>query len=280
MRSGACDLDQRLFDRFRARYYGHSSSTRVAIEHIVYRFHRYRRRTEPRCFLPDRESLARQEPQPLPTLVGRDQIAHLLGYVSTLDCECHPLRPAVLRMALVLLYTAGLRRGELIRLTLADVDERSRVLRIRESKFHKSRWVPLSPSATIELRNYLAARRKAGFDQAPNAPLLVSRRARAYEGAGIWRALRGLFDAAGIRDRSGRRPRVQDLRHSFAVAALLRWYEAGADVQANLPKLALYMGHVSIASTAYYLRCMPAVVRQAGKRFMRSWVEVLDGGRP
>jgi integrase/recombinase XerD len=279
VRAGACDLDQRLFDRFRARYYGHSSSTRVAIEHIVYRFHRYRRRTEPRCFLPDRESLARQEPQPLPTLVGRDQIARLLGYVSTLGCECHPLRPAVLRMALVLLYTAGLRRGELIRLTLADVDECSGVLRIRESKFHKSRWVPLSPSATMELRQYLEARAKAGFDQAPNAPLLVSRRARAYQGSGIGNALRKMFAAADIRDRSGRRPRVQDLRHSFAVAALLRWYEAGADVQANLPKLALYMGHVSIKSTAYYLRCMPAVVRQAGKRFMRSWVDVLDGGR-
>jgi integrase len=279
VRAGACDLDQRLFDRFRARYYGHSSSTRVAIEHIVYRFHRYRRRTEPRCFLPDPESLARQEPQPLPTLVGRDQIARLLGYVSTLDCECHPLRPAVLRIALVLLYTAGLRRGELVRLTLADVDERSGVLRIRESKFHKSRWVPLSPSATMELRQYLQARREAGFDQAPSAPLLVSRRARAYDGNGIWSALRALFDAAGIRDRSGRRPLVQDLRHSFAVAALLHWYETGADVQANLPKLALYMGHVSIKSTAYYLRCMPAVLRQAGRRFMRSWVDVLDGGR-
>lgn len=280
VRSGACDLDQRLFDRFRARYYGHSSSTRVAIEHIVYRFHRYRRRTEPRCFLPDRESLARQEPQPLPILVEREQIARLLGYLSALDSACHPLRPAVLRMALVLLYTAGLRRGELIRLTLGDVDERSGVLRIRESKFHKSRWVPLSPSATSELRNYLAARRKAGFDQAPNAPLLVSRRARAYEGSGIWSALKEVFLAAGVCDSTGRCPRVQDLRHSFAVAALLRWYETGADVQANLPKLALYMGHVSIKSTAYYLRCMPAVVRQAGKRFMRSWVDVLDGGRP
>lgn len=280
VRSRACDLDERLFDRFRARYYGHSSSTRVAVEHTVYRFHRYRRRAEPQCFLPDRESLARQEPQSLPTIIERDQIARLLEYVSTLECGCHPLRPAVLHLALVLLYTAGLRRGELIRLTLGDADERSGVLRIRESKFHKSRWVPLSPSASTELRKYLKARRDAGFDQASNAPLLVTRDAQAYKGHSIWRALNGVFIAAGVRDSSGRCPRIQDLRHSFAVAALLRWYEADADAQSNLPKLALYMGHVSIVSTAYYLRCMPAVVARAGERFARSWVDVLEGGQP
>jgi integrase len=276
----ACDLDQHLFDRFRARYYDHGASSRVAIEHTVFKFHRYRRRTEPQCFLPDRESLARQEPHPLPTLVEREQIARLLAYVSTLDCINHPLRPAVLRLALVLLYTAGLRRGELVRLTLGDVDGRSGVLRIRESKFHKSRWVPLAPSARTELRKYLQARRKAGFDQDPGAPLLVSKYARAYTGGGIWHALKATFIAAGIRDSSGRCPRVQDLRHSFAVAALLRWYEAGADVQSNLPKLALYMGHVSIVSTAYYLRCMPEVVARAGERFARSWGDLLQGGRP
>jgi integrase len=87
-----------------------------------------------------------------------------------------------------------------------------------------------------------------------------------------------LLDAAAIRDQNGRRPRVQDFRHSFAVAALLRWYEGGADVQVNLPKLALYMGHVSIESTAYYLRWMPAVVARAGERFGRSFGQVVEGG--
>jgi hypothetical protein len=73
---------------------------------------------------------------------------------------------------------------------------------------------------------------------------------------------------------------VQDFRHSFAVAALLRWYEAGADVQTNLPKLALYMGHVSIISTAYSLRFMPAVVARAGERFARSYADLIEGGAP
>jgi len=71
---------------------------------------------------------------------------------------------------------------------------------------------------------------------------------------------------------------LRNYRHSFAVAALLRWYENGEDVQVNLPKLALYMGHVSIVSTAYYLRWMPAVVARASDRFARACAQVLEGG--
>ena len=86
-----------------------------------------------------------------------------------------------------------------------------------------------------------------------------------------------MLAAVGIRDQNGRQPRVLDFRHSFAVAALLRWYENGADVQVNLPKLALYMGHVSIVSTAYYLRWMPAVVERASERFERSAGHLIEG---
>jgi integrase len=90
---------------------------------------------------------------------------------------------------------------------------------------------------------------------------------RAMIGSRIW---------AGAR----RVPRVHDFRHSFAVAALLRWYKTHADVQSSLPKLALYMGHVSIVSTAYYLRFMPAVVALAGKRFERAFGGLIQGGAP
>jgi integrase len=185
-----------------------------------------------------------------------------------------------MRLALVLLYTAGLRRGELVRLKLADVDAGAGVLYIRESKFHKSRWVPLSPSAGAELQRYLLARQAAKMDERPGAPLLCTAGARAYTGNGLGAALKRAMVALDIRDAAGRCPRVQDFRHSFAVAALLRWYDAEADVQANLPKLALYMGHVSIVSTAYYLRCMPAVVERAGERFERAWESLLEGGAP
>ncbi len=183
-----------------------------------------------------------------------------------------------MRLAVVLLYTAGLRRGELVRLTLGDTDAQGGVLRIRESKFHKSRWVPLSASAQAELQVYLAARRRAGLDERPTAPLLCAPGARAYTGEGFYNSFKQLLRDAGICDSTGRCPRVQDFRHSFAVAALLRWYETDADVQSNLPKLALYMGHVSIVSTAYYLRWMPAVISQASARFAHSCAGVIEGG--
>ncbi|MGA2399685.1 MAG: tyrosine-type recombinase/integrase [Steroidobacteraceae bacterium] len=105
----------------------------------------------------------------------RAQVSQLLAACS-LTQRSRPLRlhAQIMRFAIVLLYTAGLRRGEVIRLTLGDVDSNAGVLRIRDSKFHKSRWVPLSPSATRELQRYLRLRREAGFDCHPDAPLLCT----------------------------------------------------------------------------------------------------------
>lgn len=279
VKAGAADLDQALFDQWREPFYQRTSSTRVVHEHTVYNFCRYRRRSEPACFLPDPASLARQHPHPLPTIIEREQIVQLLDYVSELRSKPRQaLRAAALRLAIILLYTTGLRRGELIRLTLGDVDVHQGVLFIRGSKFHKSRWVPLSASVHTELGNYLAARRQAGVDGSENAPLVCSQHGRALSGNGLYQSLKHVLAAAGIHDSSGHQPCVQDFRHSFAVAALLRWYENDADVQVNLPKLALYMGHVSIVSTAYYLRLMPAVIEQASRRFERSCAQIVDGG--
>lgn len=278
-KSGATDLDEQLFERWRASFYRASNRTHIMREHAIYRFCRYRRRSDPECFLPDPNSFRRPKPLPLPRIIEREQVAQLLSYVSALmPSSREPLRPAVLRIAILLLYTSGLRRGELVRLTLGDVDAQQGVLFIRDSKFHKSRWIPLSSSVRSELRSYLDARRRAGVDCRSKAPLICHARGSAYTGVGFGRTLAELLDAVAIRDQSGRRPRVQDFRHSFAVAALLRWYENGADVQVNLPKLALYMGHVSIVSTAYYLRWMPAVVARASERFERASGQLIEGG--
>lgn len=276
----ARDVSQRLFDQWRNTFRHLNPNTRLARERAVYNFLRYRRRREPRCFLPDPLSFARGKPHPLPTLIEPSQVARMLALASKLKSGPRsPLRPAVMRLALVLLYTAGLRRREVVRLTLEDVEPKSGVLRIRESKFHKSRWVALSPSACIELRRYMTARQRSGLDTRPSAPLLCNARGetRCYSGGGLAAALGRLFDAAGVSNSVGRRPRIHALRHSFATAALLRWYEAGEDVQVNLPKLSLYMGHSSIVSTAYYLRCMPAVIARANERFERRYGALITG---
>lgn len=277
----AADLNQHLFDQWRKTLVYLSPNTQRGREMAVYKFCSHRRRAQPRCFLPDPLSFAKPRPYPLPILFEPTQIAELLYMASALPPHSRfPLRPHVVRLAIVLLYTAGLRRGELIRLRMDDVDLRSGVLRIRESKFHKSRWVPLSRSAQKELHRYLTFRSKTRNVACPTAPLLINGRHNSafYSGGGMGQIIRSLIIAANIRDGSGRHPCVHSMRHSFAVSALLRGYEAGADVQSCLPKLALYMGHVSIVSTAHYLRQMPAVVNRASERFARVYAAMITGG--
>jgi integrase len=157
----------------------------------------------------------------------------------------------------------------LVRLTLADFDEREKTLAIRETKFHKSRIVPLSASTTEELLTFLGRRSLAGAPQLPTSPLLWTRYfgGAGYTGAGLAMGLRALMRAAGIMKQDGRVPRVHDARHSFAVNALLRWYRAGIDITARLPYLATYMGHVSVVSTQRYIHLVEQLGEHASERF-------------
>jgi integrase len=283
LREQVSDLNRAIFDRWCALLRPLAANTRRARQLIVRKLCLYRRRSDPRCFVPDALYFARPQPYRVPIVIEPEQIARMLVHTETLAPSANsPLRGAVLRLAIVLLYTAGLRRGELLRLTLADVDVRAGILRVRESKFHKSRLVPLSVSARRELHRYLRARRGAGCALHPSAPLLCNRSRgwRPYTGTGLSSGIGWIFERADIRDAEGRRPRIHDLRHSFAVQALIRLYRSGADVQAGLPHLALYMGHVSIVSTAYYLRFVPTIAELASTRFARHCGHVLNGGAP
>ena len=279
--SGDRDLHAKVFDRWVTSFRDRHPNTRRVWYLIVRRFCLYRRRSEPRCFLPAADGAAKHQPYVTPVIVEPAQIARLLAQASQLPpTSASPLCGPVLRLAIVLLYTCGLRLGELLRLTLGDLEEQGTVLHIRESKFRKSRLVPLSGSTTRELQTYLRLRRKA-FAADPGTPLLCNRyggRLHPYSHPGLQTALNQLFEAAGVRDERGRRPRIHDLRHSFAVQALLRWYRDGADVQSSLPKLALYMGHVSIKSSAYYLHWVPALQHLASQRFEQRFAHLVKGG--
>lgn len=278
-RAGYCDLDAESFERWRRRLCHCAHNTQVDWAMMVYRFCRYRRRRESRCFLPQRWTLGRHRPYPLPTPIEADQVRRLLDFIGRRASSAGRALPyAVHRLAIVLMYTAGLRRGEAARLRMEDVDAERGVLRICGSKFHKSRWVPLSPSATRELRAYLRIRSGLVQRTAHNPMLLCSCATRGYTVESLGAAVHEVMRRSGIWGNAPRVPRVHDFRHAFAVAALRRWYEDGRDVQSELPKLSMYMGHVSIASTTYYLRFMPAVVALASQRFASSCAELIEGG--
>ena len=103
-----------------------------------------------------------------------------------------------------------------------------------------------------------------------------SRGWRPYTGTGLCYGIAQLFERAGVRDEQGRRPCIHDLRHSFAVQALTRFYSHGEAVRSRLPHLALYMGHVSIVSTAYYLHFVPTLAALASERFAQQCGHVID----
>ena len=285
---GADDLSPSLFDQWSEHQRHLSPTTLYGRQLLVRKLCLFRHRRDWKCFVPERTRFARPRPHAAPIIITPAQMVAMLRAAGRLRPSQHnPLRAAAMRVAVVLLYTAGLRRGELLRLQLGDVDAESGVIRIRESKFHRSRWVPLSKDARRELRAYLRKRLRKPYDRHPSAPLLFNgnhayghKGWHAYCGGGLGQALRSLFDQAEVRDPQGRRPRVQDLRHSFAVESLLRCYRQNGDVQTYLPKLALYMGHVSIVSTAYYLHFIPEIAALASERFGRGFSYLIDLGAP
>jgi integrase/recombinase XerD len=276
------DLDQRCFEAWCVSREHLTPTVRRRAQLMVRKLCLYRQRTEPDCFVPNSIYFTRKAPYHAPVIISPDQIVRLLDTIARLPAHpVFPLRKAVMRLAIVLLYTTGLRRRELVRLTLADVNLDQGILAIRESKFNKTRFVPLSHDAQSEIRAYLRLRLAPGPDHSPDSALLghytLSGAFTGYRGGALGRLLTTMLSAAQISDSQGRRPRVHDLRHSFAVQALLRWYRDGADVQAKLPKLAMFMGHVSIESTAHYLHWIPDVATAADRRFEAQWGKLIQG---
>lgn len=267
----AADLNREAFTAWGESMASLHPNTRRARLRAVYHFCLFRQNEQPQSFVPDPTQFPLRDPRPLPYIFSEDEIIRLLATAQGLARhETSPLHREVARVGIVILYTTGLRRGEVIRLTLRDYDEAAQVFHVRRSKFDKSRLVPLSTDATIELKRYLTARRRIGAPDGGDAPLLVNHhggRFRGYTGEGFGSLLRKVIRATDIRTSQGRVPRVHDFRFTFAVQALLRWYRTGVDVQSRLPALATYLGHVSIVSTQYYLIFLKATAVAASERF-------------
>jgi integrase/recombinase XerD len=281
-RAGASDVNAPLFDGWSRSCCGSSMNARRGAQLAVHKFCRYRRRLYPECFIPDATRFARRTQGRVPVIFGAPEVARMLKFAAMLPGSAsYPLSAPGLRLIIILLYTTGMRRGEVERLALSDIDLTSGTIRIQDSKFHKTRIIPLSSSTLTAVRAYLRVRLAPPWDIGADAAVFGHQHGvvefRGYSGGGMHQLVRTALAAARITDADGHTAHVHDFRHSFAVQALLRWYRQGVDVSAKLPQLSMYMGHVSIASTAHYLHFIPEIARAASRRFHREF-GVLVGG--
>jgi integrase/recombinase XerD len=200
--------------------------------------------------------------------------AELVRLLQTASVACqNPLAlldEDTLRTVLLLLYGAGLRLGEAIRLDVGDVDLNQAILTVRLTKFFKMRLVPLGKDLTRVLIDY---RRCCDRQHAPgaNCPFFRMRNGKRIERFTIQRTFRLLRTIAQVSRQGGarRQPRLHDLRHSAAVHRLIAWYRRGADLQYLLPRLATYLGHKDLSGTQHYLTLTQPLLREASKRFER-----------
>ena len=221
---------------------------------------------------------------PTPFLFEPTEVEHLLALAAQLPDRPHAHRRGITyRMIFALMYALGLRVSEVARLCRKDVDWDRKCFVIRQSKFAKSRLVPFGPRLGQALQNYLLEREADTGDLSLDDPLfsLTKDARRAIYAKSISRTFHQLVPRLGITVAPGvAAPRLHCLRHSFAVATLLRWYRTGVDPAARLNYLSTFLGHVNPASTAVYLTITADLLEQAGARFEHFAAPAVQGGTP
>lgn len=215
----------------------------------------------PTSLVPHRPSRA------TPFLYTEDQVRALMAAAASFRS---PIRQASFQGIVGLLWATGMRIGEALSLDDDDVDLAHGVLTVREAKFNKSRELPVHESTVAALHAYWKRRTQLLPDAATPA-FFVSAAGTRVLYCNFHLGFQELVRRAGIERRSPScRPRPHDLRHSFAVRTLIGWYRDGADVEAQLPRLSTYLGHVHPANTYWYLSAAPELLGLAAERLERA----------
>ena len=220
--------------------------------------------------------------QRIPYLFDLPQACRLIEVAAALPDNNRAIgRGATYATIFAILYGLGLRVGEVARLTVADVDLVRNLLVIRGTKFGKSRLVPFGPKMAARLTSYLDLRRQQAGPLRPDVPAFCFTSGRSIHPGTISQTFHALVPRLGLTLSAGvAPPRVHDLRHSFAVGTLLRWYRQGSDPAARLIHLSTFLGHVDPASTAVYLTITVELLEAAGDRFGRYAAPLSTGSTP
>ena len=229
-------------------------------------FARFEATFEPRTQIPPRRILGPAHQRVQPYIYSPQEITNLMTEARKLN-PSGGLRPRTYETLIGLLASTGLRVCEALNLKRNELEAGSRRLIIRETKFHKSRIVPLSSSVIHALNEYRS------FCQSYTVPIytdhfLVSEQGQALKPSVMHYTFRKICSQTTFNtQRSSRAPRLYDLRHTFACRVLQRWYAEGDDVNQQLPYLSTYLGHVKPSDTYWYLSAVPELMEIVQSRF-------------
>jgi integrase/recombinase XerD len=230
---------------------------------MVRGFARYVHALDPRHEVPPPRLIPRGVGRRSPWIFTNDQVTGLMSAARHLRS---PLQAATLETVVGLLWTTGLRVGEVVRLNNNDLDKTTGIVTVQDSKNRRSRIVPIDPSTTEALDTYIETRDRLRPETLDNS-LFVSTVGRRVRTGNLGVAFASLVALAGLPPyHDGVGPRIGGLRHSFAVQTLIEWHNANLDVGALMPRLSTFMGHVNPASTYWYLSASPELLAAAAAR--------------
>jgi integrase len=235
-------------------------------------FIRYLKQFEPDTEMPDEAIFGPVPGRVAPHIYHEEEIVELLAAARQLGPH-GSLRPKTFETLFGLMASTGMRVSEAIGLRDDDVDLKHGMLTIRQTKFAKSRQLPLHPSTVTALKHYRRQREKY-VTGTPDSPFLISSRGRhlgqPLGGRQAHRVFNALRDSLSWENRGAHEaPRLHDLRHTFAVRRMLLWYADGADIDRMMLALSTYMGHTKIVYTYWYLTAVPELMAFAGGKFER-----------
>lgn len=221
--------------------------------------------------------LHKEQAHSRPTYIFDDkQILSILNACDKLPKTTEKVS-GIYRTLFSLLYTTGIRIGEALNLNHEDVSTSEKLIHIRKGKFSKERYLVLSPTMSRLLESYSCRCKARGFEQKDDS-LFVGMRGRRLIYNSAQAHLKSLLRMAKISDQGKNGPNLYSFRHTFAVHRLLKWYETECDINAKLPFLSTYMGHVNILSTQVYLHATNELLWVGADRFHSLFSKIVNKG--
>lgn len=269
-------LTQELVVDFASADPSGSADKRARRYNVIRRFCEYLASDDPNTPALDPKLFPRVNSRHPSRIITDEELSRLLFEARRIS-QRHPMRGVTLEVMIGLAASTGLRIGEVVRLDRSDVDLKTGILSIRRTKFYKDRYVPTHPSTLSVLQSY-AAVRDATYTECRDLAFFITTSKGRFCDQTLRDSFREAAKRAKLRGPTGKGVSFHSLRHRFAVKRLVAWYSAGIDVQAMLPALATYMGHVHYSYTAHYLTATAELLGLAAERYNR-WFDEVEAPR-